>query len=296
MKNKKGQVIIVLILIMTVALAIGIAVIQRSLSDVSTSSKVEQSSRAFSAAEAGIEKTLATGSTTPFTLDNNAQIQSTDTGLIPCIPGTTGCAEAGTQQAALEYPPLAKEEVAHVWLADPDSLTTPPAEVYKQDRIDVYWGKKDAPDKAALELTLVYYNGSQYVNQKWFLDNPSALRTPANNFTTLNVDCRVSGFTINSNSYQCKYIPSFPQSTGLMLLRARLLYNSTSQPFAVQAYTPSPPPSCTNCALPPQQRIITSTGISGSTQRTVKLYQINKVVPPYFDFAIFSTGSVNKFN
>ena len=56
--NKKGQILLALILVMTVALAIGLSVIQKSLVDVSTSTKVEQSSMAFSAAEAGIERSL----------------------------------------------------------------------------------------------------------------------------------------------------------------------------------------------------------------------------------------------
>ena len=44
-----ATIILILVLVMTVALAIGISVIQRSLSDISTATKVEQSSRAFSA-------------------------------------------------------------------------------------------------------------------------------------------------------------------------------------------------------------------------------------------------------
>ncbi len=47
MNNQKGQLILILILVMTVALSIGLSIVQKSLVDVSTSSKVEQSSRAF---------------------------------------------------------------------------------------------------------------------------------------------------------------------------------------------------------------------------------------------------------
>lgn len=284
MKNETGQVILVLILVMTVALAIGISVIQRSISDISTSSKVEQSSRAFSAAEAGIEKTLVTGNTSLITLQNNAQAQATDTGLIPAV------APNGTQQDPLEYPPLSKEEVAQVWLANPDSPTNPPAGVYKQSSLDVYWGNSST-DRAALELTLVYYDGSinQYKSQKWFLDQ--IVRSPNNNFDT-SANC--AGGIIppaSSTTYQCKKTISLPAApASLMLVRARLLYNISSQPFAVQAVG-----TCgTDCSLPPQARIIISTGTAGTTQRKVKLFQINKVVPPYFDYAIFSTGAINK--
>lgn len=279
MKNQKGQVILVLILVMTVALAIGISVIQRSLSDISTSSKIEQSSRAFSAAEAGIERTLATGDTSVLMLQNNSQAQTIDTQLIPAVPAS------GTRQDPLEFPPLAKEETAQGWLANPDSPLNPPAGFYKQNSLDIYWGNSST-DRAALELTLIYYDsgGGLYRSQKWYLDNASATRNPANNFEQ--VTC-TGGYSLAG--YQCKKtISSLP--TGLMLIRARLLYNTSSQPFAVQAVG-----TCgADCSLPPQARIIVSIGTAGTTQRKVKLFQINKVVPPYFDFAIFSTGAINK--
>src|SRR3989338_8894129 len=108
MRNERGQVVLILVLVMTVALAIGISVIQRSLSDVSSSSKVEQSSRAFSAAEAGIEKAIQTGNPIVggIPLNNNSTIEGVDAKRIP---------EA---TKALEFKSIAKEEMAQVWLAD----------------------------------------------------------------------------------------------------------------------------------------------------------------------------------
>ncbi len=296
MKKQKGQVLLALILIMTVALAIGLSVVQKSLVDVSTSTKVEQSSRAFSAAEAGIEHALRGGSTTslPSLGSNNAQIKQIDVGMrIPCEPGSAGCAQAdGDRQSALEYPPLAKEEVAHVWLAAFDSTSNPPTLFYKQTSLDIYWGNS-AINKAALELTLVYYDGTLYQSKKWYLDH-SITRSPANNFEQ--VPCSAN-HTIGTNTYQCKKTLSFTpqQAAGLMLIRVRLLYNEASQPFAVQATFPCQSGLTGNsCFIPPQAKILTSTGISGETQRRVQVFQIQKVVPTYFDYAIFSAGVIKK--
>lgn len=289
-KNESGQVILALILIMTVALAIGLSVVQKSLVDVSTSTKVEESSRAFSAAEAGIEHALRGGSinSLPNLGDNNAQIKEVTGGdLIPAIPADN------TPQAPLEYPPLAKEEVAHVWLADPDADLPKctkggnPATCYTHDSLDVYWGNPTASDKAALELTVVSHDGSKYVSNKFYLDN-SAIAPRGNNFDTSGVNCTGS-FPAPLDKYQCnKKALSLP-SGSLMLIRARLLYNTTSQPFAVQAVGTG-----AGHYLPPQARIFTSTGVSGETQRKVRVFQIQKVVPPYFDYAIFSAGSISK--
>ncbi len=284
---QKGQIILALILIMTVALAIGLSIVQKSLTDVSTATKVEQSSRAFSAAEGGVEKYLsANANCTPQTCNvqfsdtaSSATVQGGN--LIPVVPAS------GTRQDPLEYPPLAKEEVAQIWLADFNSSSNPPSSFYAQNSLDIYWGNSST-DKAALELTLVYYDGNQYKARKWYLDQ--TLRNPANNFQQV----AACGGLINN--YQCKFTVGASGDSGgalpqnPILARARLLYNTTSQPLAVQAVG-----TCgQNCSLPPQAKIITSTGITGETQRKVRVFQIQKVVPPYFDYAIFSAGDIRK--
>ena len=290
MKRNKGQILVTLILILTVSLAIGLSIVQKSLVDVSTASKVEQSSRAFSAAEAGVEKALK-GDTNPQTFtDTKSSIKTiADSGQIPAQ------APSGTQQEALEYPPLAREEVAQVWLANFSSASNPPPNFYTRTTLDVYWGNSST-DKAAIDLTLVYYDGTTYRSRKWYLDHLSATRVPPNGFDT--VSCGGGpGEKIGDNQYQCKKTlgnsagaNNGPLPSGLMLIRARLLYNTTSQPFAVRA-----PENCgAACSLPPQARVIFSTGTSGETQRTVKLFQIEKIVPPFFNYAIFSAGEISK--
>lgn len=272
MLNNKGQVVLILILVMTVALGIGVSVVQRSLSDVSTASKVEQSSRAFSAAEAGIEKALQRGAAVAeFSLDNNFSAATVDT-----VPTGTN---------ALEYPPIGKEEMAQVWLADPTSTSNPPTAVYTQNTLNVFWGNSSI-DKAAIELTLVYFD-TGYKSKKFFLDQ--TVRTPANNFDTI-VSC--GGSFGPNNKYQCVKTIDW-SSLGVitpMLIRARLLYNTTSQPFAVV-----PNGTCgTACSLPSQGNIFTATGTSGQTQRKIQVFRLNKVVPSFFDYAIFSAGTISK--
>lgn len=293
--NEKGQVILILILVMTVALAIGLSIVQKTLIDVSNASKVEQSARAFTAAEAGVEKALQASSVCgdnciSFT-ENNSRANVVDAGLTPVI------ATLNNRQAALEYPPIAKEDVAQVWLADFTSVGNAPAEFYNPspDReLDVYWGNSSDSDKAAIELTLVYFGtDSKYNSRNWYLDS-----IPRNNGFNL-MNC--SGYTIGANYYKCKVTlgssssdPTFSTKgalpAGLMLIRARLLYNASSQPIAFQAVG-----ICgTSCSLPPQARSIQSTGLSGETQRKVKVFQQNKVVPLLFNYALFSASEISK--
>lgn len=284
MKNQRGQIILVLILVMTVTLAIGLSIVQKSLTDVSTASKVEQSSRAFSAAEAGVEQTLTrgvncTGSGCRSFAENNSSIKEiVDSGLIPNTPSV------GTRQVALEFPPLAKEDIVQVWLADLNSPSNPPADFYKQTTLDIYWGNS-ATDRAAIEVTLVSFENGSYKSTKWYLD-----QIQRNNGFTQVTSC--GGYSVGNNTYQCRETLTGLPTSGAMLLRARLLYNTTSQPFAV--WVPAASTCGSPCSLPPQARSITSTGIAGETQRSVNVFQLDKVVPSYFDYAIFSAGEISK--
>lgn len=296
-----GQVLLVLLLVMVASLAIGLSIIQRSLTDLSTSTKVEQSSRAFSAAEAGIEKALSSNIPIPpgLPVQNNAQIKNVTKDNVPAL------------RQILEYPALSKEEPAHVWLADPNTgnpyylINTP---------IDIYWGLgTNSADKPAIALTLVYYDGVVYKSKKCFLDSGSIsdpTRVSNNNFVDIwNISTPTTpdqrcGFVIQSNScsqsgirpsggttlgsstpFLCKTtLSSIPAQP--MILRARMLYNYTAQPFAVGP---------TGLAsLPPQGKLITSTGVSGETERRVQVLQIEKVVPFIFDYAIFSAAEISK--
>lgn len=301
--DQKGQIILILLLIMTVALAIGLALVQRSITDISTSSRLEESSRAFSAAEAGLEKVLGGSGSLPDTpLENNSVFNVKDSGLLPA------------DKQALEYPPISKEEIAHVWLAD---FKTSIDKYYDQQNLDVYWGFPEAAtatnsEKPALEVTIVYKDAAGvYQNKKFYLD-PVNSRTPPNGFQTpanpgpdiSNFNCGTSASPIakintifskdqaEDRQFYCKARLN-GSAPILVLLRARLLYSNSSHPFAV-----APIGSCATdpkpCSLPKQVKIVLSKGTSGSTQRSIQLFKIDKVVPFFLDYAIFSSGAINK--
>lgn len=299
--KQSGQIIMALILIMSVALAIGLSVIQKSLVDISTATKVEQSQRAFSAAEAGVEKALQGAGSTSLSLENFSAATVSD---LPLLPFT---ATPGNFQDGLEYPPMAKEEVAHVWLADPAS-NLPTCDVgktcYQQASLEIYWGDPLAGDKAAIEAKIIYYDAvsSSYKVKAYYLDpeigRGNGFTTTANPQADVALSCPSGLVTTTQGagrSFTCKATVSTLPS-GLMLVRMRLLYNSSSQGVAVRAAVAcgAGAGDCKPYSLSPQARIIVSTGTSGETQRTLKLFQLIKVVPPFFDFVIFSAGEVNK--
>lgn len=59
MKRKSGQILILVLLIVVVALSVGLSVASRNITNLRTSTQSEQSQRAFSAAEGGVEDVLS---------------------------------------------------------------------------------------------------------------------------------------------------------------------------------------------------------------------------------------------
>jgi hypothetical protein len=281
MKKDSGQVILVLILVMTVALAIGLSVVQRSLSDITTATKQEQSQRAFSAAEAGIERALGGGSNSVGSDETGNQSSSAlvKTGNYP-LPNQ-----------ALEFPSVNKEEMAQFWLADPKTLTP----YYIGNSFDVYFGLTSTGDDPAIEVSTVTKetDGSYKIRKDYFDSNSN--RTTQNNFSSL-AFCNSSSINTSSSSdttspdrsFRCKAtISGFDTANStLILTRVRVLYSNASQPLAVKPAASS--------SLPPQVQILTSKGTSGETERQVQLFKQDSTVPFLFDYAIFSTAEIKK--
>jgi hypothetical protein len=134
--------------------------------------------------------------------------------------------------------------------------------------------------------------------QKLFFIDPDSGRATTNGFVDSNLsalDCRSrdNPYTINTNlsatsAFECKVTVNNVNADGgvPVVLRTRMFYSS-NQKFAVQ-------PTAGN--LPPQARLYTSIGTTGSeaVQRVLQIMRVDHVVPPFFDYAIFSAGEITK--
>lgn len=286
-----GQVIIILLLVMVVSLAIGLSVVGRSITEISTSTNSESSSRAFSAAEAGIEKLLydslqdnfgATGNQAITTLTNQSEAQISWDADLP---------KANT---ALEYPPFGKESFAQFWLADPATL----ASFYTANNFDLYFGDPsypyaDNPDNyPAIEVHVISLSGGVYTSTAYYFDsktettrsgflgciaprgtkdNPLLLKTNNNSTATSKFLCKVN----------VSYLGNYP-----VMVRVRMLYTNSTHPVALQP--------ATGGSFPPQARIFNSKGTSGNVQRNLQVFQEINFMPHILDYAIFSLGALEK--
>lgn len=296
-KKQQGQIIIILLLLMLVALSIGLALTQRSVTDVNTSTQAEQSNRAFSAAEAGIEKALSSplpiGTVIP--LDNNSSAQISQSGLLPY---------AGSG-VAIEYPKIGRETTAHFWFVDPSVVGAPVAYYNPAGAtFNLYYGNASTTDLPAVEVSVVIQSGSNFYSKQYYFDSSAPRRDPPNgNLFTLTPNCNgtetIATTILGSNrQFQClQLVGPVPNLGGsgncgtatckLILARVRFLYINENHSLALA-------PIGAGNNLPPQVQIYNATGTSGQSQKQIQAFRVKDVILPWFDFAVFSVNEIRK--
>lgn len=261
-KYEGGQILLIVVLVMTIALTVGLSIATRTITEIRTGTEQDTSQRAFSAAEAGIEKALqeATGSSGDF--DNNASYQTTVTAI------------SGVNLLLNNGHPILKNNVGDVWLSTYPGYTNP-----WTGTVTLYWGNPSdscSTNPAALEIIVISGTKSEPVVTHYPVD-PCAARANANRFEAIgtgggSVEGKQFGFrrtiTINSG----------------LLIRIIPLYSSTS--IGIRGCNASG----TSCnALPSQGKLITSVGTSDDTQRKIVGIQENPKIPiQFFPYVIFS--------
>lgn len=306
----------IVLLVMVVILAIALAIIGRSLLDISASTKTEQSSRAFSAAEAGLEAGLQNPGTAPtenfLSFGNNAEASLDINASIP---------EAGLP---LEHPPIGKDSFAQFWLADP--AQDPPSGGYQQSQFRVYFGAltdssgqpinyiTDPGNQPALELMVIYFDAatSTYKSARYLYDSypvhgnaTDATRSPSSTNPSVTnggfAVCNTSANGIETNTtghfsnFYCQAIvpadgTSLPSN--LVMVRARILYSSLSHPIAIGPISKNIGDPSYN--IPKQATIAKSTGTVGNVQRSIEVFKQQSVLPQFLDYALFSASTMTR--
>lgn len=327
MRKEQGQVVVILLLIVMIALAIALSVVGRSVTEIQTADKTENSSRAFSAAEAGIERGLTQysqiGTGNPGSLDiNDLSSNATATVLIdPKLP-TPGSGILAGQ--ALEYPTFGKESFAQFWLVEPSLIDNnlncqqensrsfgqgQAKTCYNQSSFLLYFGDTTADyilkpeNKPAIEVNIISQSGSggnlNYLSKKYYFDSFDGLNTSSRNSKFSG--CRSLNPSVidtasgTARKFYCQVqVPT--ENDGAkqaVLVRVKFVYTNLSHPLALQ-------PECGNssnqysCSLPPQVNTYKSTGKSGDTKRQLQLFRQKAVMPSLFDYALLSAGEIEK--
>jgi Tfp pilus assembly protein PilX len=266
---KKGQILLITLLVLTVAITVALSLIGRSTTDIGITGQVEESSRAFSAAEAGIEEALQTQ------IGTGATSVQTQAG----VSFTTEVVNVGaTGTSAYTYPADVKEgDAATIWLASHNEDGTFNeadhycAGVVGACTIDVCW--KYGTTIPAVEIMTYYKDGTYQVTRGSY--DPDGGRAGSNKFTTPPTDAN-AGCGATSEMY--RQTITLPSGTPLFL-RIRPYYADATILIAPSG----------GRTLPSQGIEVTSVGRTdnGVTRKIVVKRQY-ETPASVFDFTLYS--------
>jgi len=316
-KTQSGQALLLVLLAMAAILTIVLSVASRSVTDVSVTSSEENALRAFSAAEAGIEKALLTGQSSggyEVSADPNDDTVTYASEIL-----------ANPEGVAFNYPSLLYPgESATFWFVGRDSngnFSCTNGCTYGVGQLkDLCWGyypiSSNYPvqsKRPAVSLSVYYDPTGNTINSGNFSgvkvkriavdgynSGSVSLRSPTNGF----LGYKSSGGTcqIGGKKYGFKYtninfgsdlgIPSscFNTPGCLLMAKVRVYYNDASKPEQVALDLPGG----TVNGFPAQGNMIVSTGAAGESTRKVNVFQSFSEAPSLFDAAVFSLGDFSK--
>jgi len=301
--NQKGQALLIVLLTMAVILTVVLSVISRSVTDISVTTLDEEALRAFSAAEAGVERALIVGSDVSETVGAEG---SSFTATI------SGIAQGSTSFA---YPTeIFSGESVYIWFVSHSatgSLTCGGQPCFTGSTGKICWGTvgtdPNSSGAPAVEISAFYdpaltgVSAGNYssvrVGRATF--DPNAGRRASNNFSAASGACSAGGedfafsggiaFGTDANPSTVDLsIPCVGSAGCLLTLRIRTLYNdSLTHPIGIDVNP---------ATLPAQGRRIDSTGTSasGASIRKIEAYRTFGGPPPIFDGSVFSEQSVIK--
>ena len=268
--EESGQALVLVLLSLSVVLTLVLFILSRSITDVAVSSKQEASVRAFSAAEAGVERALVIGS----------NLSSTDIGDASYTTSVTEFASG----ADLSFPsPVSYGDTVTVWFVSHDtnrnlSCTSLPCFYGDSPSIKVCWGNSGTPAGAvttpAIELS-VYYDSTPgnmaTVNIGRTAIDPNVGRRASNSFISNDGGtCQIGGQTYQFQktiTFASLGVPagSYQNANGLQIAKIRMLYNSNASHVVGV--------SVSGGALPSQGQKIDSSGVAGDSNRRIVVYQ-----------------------
>lgn len=283
-KNNSGQALLIVLLSMAVILTVVLSIFARSVTDVSISTKDEDSLRAFSAAEAGVEKALIVGSS----------IDSTELGDASYSASVASFAEG--KQSFIYPTSLFSGESATIWFVahddNGDFVCSVAKPCFKSNTLKVCWGKQGIDP--AIEVSVFYTpTPGDYSTAKVarIAIDPNSTRRLENKFVADgDGTCTIGDVTypfFRWLNFSNMGISNATTENVLQFATIRMLYNTdSSSPLAVSGSAGS--------LFPSQGLEIESSGASGDANRKINVFKFFSESADVFQFGAFSFGSIVK--
>lgn len=259
--SQRGQIGIVILLLTVVLLTIGLSITSRTITDVRLSRQEEETSRAFDAAEAGIEDALRR--------DLSGLAGGTYDADIGACPGSD-CIEVDyqVQQEQSLATELNEGETVEVNL-----------DGFAGSRVDIDWGYSGE------QCSLLSADPFASIVVAVFDSSGNVRRQPY----SANGCNRGDSFSQSAGPGPAPYLltVSQPVNADDVYMRVRVVYSDTQ--IRIESANPGPFP------LPPQfYRVHSEARTTGEETRAVEVTQTNPAPPSIFDFVIFSNNNLVK--
>jgi len=296
-ENKSGQALLIVFLAMATITTVVLSVALRSVTEVEITNLEEDSLRAFTAAEAGLEEALVTGVTEGQYLEDIQVPTGQDSAEVAISNYQTNVSGYPSNTSEFSYPfELFSGDSTAIWLVtrlnnETINDCTASTPCFSASDIRVCWGEadtsSDTAQSPAVELTFIYQNlAGDYHSTKTTFD-PNSVRRGSNNFTPANTSgCTIAGedFAFRSDIDLTSLGIPFVAGAAKMM-KVRMLYNTnTPHTFGVSS----------SGTFPSQGRVVTSTGQSGNSTRKIEAYTVHAAPPSIFDSVLFSGVDIAK--
>ncbi len=259
MRKKAGQVLILVLLIVVVALSVGLSIAARNITNLRTSTQTEQSQRAFSAAEGGIEDVLSGGQA-----EIDRLVAAGETGDSVTV-GNIDAKINVTSKSSLE------DVVSEGNVAQVDLQGATGSEIL------IEWAKpSDNSNPASVEITQVNGSSGSYTQSR-FAYSGGFHGADEQGFSSANSGCSTVDFV---------YCAKIPLGVSPILLRIKPFWNSTDiRVSSVGAGT-----------LPAQQYDVSSTATTelGIVRKVLVTKTKLPQLPASFDYVLYSEGAIVK--
>lgn len=272
-KFESGQALVLVLLSLSVVLTIALYILSRSVTDISSSSQQADSVRAFSAAEAGIEQALITGSSISSTIIGNASFS------VDVSKYSEGSTYFVYPYAMFSGDSMTGWFVSHNTSGKMTCGTGYPC--FTGSSIKICWGNTGTSSSSstapAIEATIFYETTPgtlSTVRVARAVIDPNSTRRVSNSFSSTDSGTCTLGTTSfafqKTISFSDLGIPSASYNTenGLILVSIKLIYNTDAGHYAGISVSTT---------LPSQGLDITSTGTAGTSglesNRKINVFQ-----------------------
>lgn len=263
--KQKGQILLIVVLSMIVALTVGLSLVSRTVTNLKISKQSEESSRAFQAAEAGIEQAIKAGNQVTVLsnqLSNNSNFET----KISKAQGNSLLLNGGSV--------VEQDRGIDIWLSDyPDYVNK------RDGSLSIYWGEKNqnCTDKTganvlpALEVLILSEDGG------------GGLRTLSK--SVFDACGRISGAIADVSVQEKK----FDQANLFYSIPKPIVFKKGLVAKIVPFYNSAKIGVVSDIVLPAQGTYIESTGKSGDSVRKILFFQSFPQIPTeLFQYGILS--------